>query len=71
MRNLRRWEEIQIKRKKLKKDVINCIKSLDLKDLNIENIIEYIDYTNKMRYSEKELISALLEIIKQNPDLKL
>lgn len=57
--------------KQLKKDIIDCIKSLDLKDLNIENIIEYIDYTNKMRYSEKELISALLEIIKQNPDLKL
>lgn len=59
------------KKEQLKKDVIDCIKSLDLKDLNIENIIEYIDYTNKMRYSEKELISALLEIIKQNPDLKL
>lgn len=57
--------------KQLKKDVIDCIKSLDLKDLNIENIIEYIDYTNKMRYSEKELIRALLEIIKQNPDLKV
>ncbi|MDO4729521.1 MAG: hypothetical protein Q4B43_11030 [Bacteroidota bacterium] len=52
--------------KQLKKDVVDCIKYLDLKDLNIENIIEYIDYTNKMRYSEKEVIRVLLEIIKQD-----
>lgn len=48
----------------LKQDVLNCIQKLNLKDLSIGNIIEYIDYVSKIRYTEKEIISALLEIIK-------
>ena len=48
----------------LQQDVLNCIQKLNLKDLSIGNIIEYIDYVSKIRYTEKEIISALLEIIK-------
>lgn len=48
----------------LKQDVFNCIQKLNQKDLSIENVVEYIDYVSKIRYTEKEIISALLEIIK-------
>jgi hypothetical protein len=48
----------------LKQDVLNCIQKLNQKDLSIENVVEYIDYVSKIRYTEKEIISALLEIIK-------
>ena len=48
----------------LKQDVLNCIQKLNLKDLSIGNIIEYIDYVSKTRYTEKEIISTLFEIIK-------
>jgi hypothetical protein len=48
----------------LKQDVFNCIQKLNQKDLSIENVVEYIDYVRKIRYTEKEIISALLEIIK-------
>ncbi len=48
----------------LKQDVLNCIQKLNQKDLSIENVIECIDYEGKIRYAEKEIISALLEIIK-------
>ena len=48
----------------LKQDVLNCIQKLNQKDLSIENVIECIDYEGKIRYTEKEIISALLEIIK-------
>ena len=49
----------------LKQDVLNCIQKLNLKDLSIGNIIEYIDYVSKIiRYTEKEIISTLFEIIK-------
>ena len=47
-----------------KQDVLNCIQKLNQKDLSIENVVEYIDYVSKIRYTEKEIISALLEIIK-------
>ena len=47
-----------------KQDVLNCIQKLNLKDLSIGNIIEYIDYVSKIRYTEKEIISTLFEIIK-------
>ena len=48
----------------LKQDVLNCIQKLNQKDLSIKNVIECIDYESKIRYTEKEIISALLEIIK-------
>ena len=48
----------------LKQDVLNCIQKLNLKDLSIGNIIEYIDYVSKIRYTEKEIIRTLFEIIK-------
>ncbi|MFC2466029.1 MAG: hypothetical protein ACFNYM_08080 [Bacteroidota bacterium] len=48
----------------LKQGVLNCIQKLNQKDLSIENVVEYIDYVSKIRYTEKEIISALLEIIK-------
>lgn len=48
----------------LKQDVLNCIQKLNQKDLSIENVIECIDYEGEIRYTEKEIISALLEIIK-------
>ena len=48
----------------LKQDVLNCIQKLNLKDLSIGNIIEYIDYVSKIRYTEEEIISTLFEIIK-------
>ena len=48
----------------LKQDVFNCIQKLNQKDLSIENVVEYIDYVSKIRYTEKEIISALLEIVK-------
>ena len=48
----------------LKQDVFNWIQKLNQKDLSIENVVEYIDYVRKIRYTEKEIISALLEIIK-------
>ena len=41
-----------------------CLQKLNQKDLSIENVVEYIDYVSKIRYTEKEIISALLEIIK-------
>ena len=48
----------------LKQDVLNYIQKLNLKDLSIGNIIEYIDYVSKIRYTEEEIISTLFEIIK-------
>ena len=48
----------------LKQDVLNCIQKLNQKDLSIENVVEYIDYVSKIRYTEKEIISTLFEIIK-------
>ena len=48
----------------LKQDVFNCIQKLNQKDLSIENVVEYIDYVSKIRYTEKEIISTLFEIIK-------
>ena len=52
------------KNNQLKQDVLNCIQKLNQKDLSIENVVEYIDCVSKIRYTEKEIISALLEIIK-------
>ena len=49
-------------KEKIKQDVINAIKKLRKKDISIMNIIEYIDYVNKIRYSETEIIDALLDI---------
>ena len=37
----------------LKQDVLNCIQKLNQKDLSIENVVEYIDYVRKIRYTEK------------------
>jgi len=51
--------------KELKDAVIKSIQNIDLKNLNLENIIEYIDYICKVRYSKSEVIKALLEILKE------
>ena len=53
---------MQVMKEKIKQDVINAIKKLRKKDISIMNIIEYIDYVNKIRYSETEIIDALLDI---------
>lgn len=49
----------------LKEAVIKAIQKLEKKSLNLENVIEYIDYINKVRYSESEVITALLIIAKE------
>ena len=43
----------------LKQDVLNCIQKLNQKDLSIENVVEYIDYVSKIRYTEKEINKCL------------
>jgi len=52
-------------KEKINQDVINAIKNLNKEKISIENIIEYIDYVNKVKYSEIEIIDALLCITKQ------
>jgi hypothetical protein len=58
-------KNMQDMKEKIYQDVINAIKNLKEKDISIENIIEYIDYVNKVRYSEIEITDALLNIAKQ------
>lgn len=48
---------------KLKEFVISSIRYLD--DLSIDNIIDYIDYVNKVRYTSEEIIEVLLRIVKE------
>jgi len=50
-----------MKEKQLKEDVINAIDNLNSKDLSISNIIKYIDYVNKIRYTEDELIKGMIK----------
>ena len=57
--------QVMNEKKTLKEAVINSIQNLNLDNLNIENIIDYIDYRDKVRYTESEVINVLLEIIKQ------
>ena len=51
--------------------VLNAIKCLEDKDLSIDNIVEYIDYVNKIRYSEKEIIGSILFICKNSQQITL
>ncbi len=48
----------------MKENVINAIRNLKEQDLSIENVIKYIDYTEKVRYTDVEIINVLLKIIK-------
>lgn len=50
----------------LKKNVSNTISNLDDKDLSLSNIIENIDYINKVRYTEDEIIKGLIRLIKEH-----
>lgn len=52
----------------LKKYVNSAIKILKIKDLNINNIIEYIDYNDKVRYTEEEITQCILLILKEKTD---
>ena len=49
----------------LKKYILETIDSLKSEELSISTIIEHIDYINKIRYTEDEVIKQLIEIIKE------
>ena len=49
----------------LKKDILETIDSLKSEELSISTIIEHIDYINKIRYAEGEVIKQLIEMIKE------
>lgn len=58
--------KLGMKEKQLKKDVLNAIEKMNDKDLSLSNIIEYIDYINKVRYTEDEVIKGLIKLIKEH-----
>ena len=49
----------------LKIYILETIDSLKSEELSISTIIEHIDYINKIRYTEDEVIKQLIEIIKE------
>ena len=53
----------------LQEIIIDAIKNLQQKKLTLENVIDYIDYRYKIRYSKNEIIEVLLLTIKN--DIKL
>lgn len=49
----------------LNKNIFNAIKNLSDKDLSLSAIIEYIDYINRVRYTEDEIIKGLILLVKE------
>ena len=49
----------------LKKYILETIDSLKSEDFSISTIIEHIDYINKIRYTEGEVIRQLIKIVKE------
>lgn len=49
----------------LNRNISNAIRNLSDKDLSLSNIIEYIDYINKVRYTEDKIIKGLILLVKE------
>ena len=49
----------------LNKNILNAIKDLSDKSLSLSTIIEYIDYINRVRYTEDEIIKGLILLVKE------
>jgi len=50
--------------------ILNLLKT-NSKGISIEVIIDYLDYMNKVRYSESEIIEIVYKLIKEGKIIKV